>query len=339
VRLASFLTLLTSAATLTACDACKSTTTADAGVITSRGAGSLTPELATKVLAKVGNKTITLGDYVAVLDRMDPFERLRYQSADRRKELLDELINVELLAAEALEKGYDKDPLVQEEQRQILRDAMLARARENAPKPSELPPADVRAYYEAHRADYKDPERRRVSLIVMKDPKAAEEVLKTARAGSANASAWGELVRQKSVDAQAKANVPLDLAGDFGIVSPPGDARGENARVPEAVRTALFELKATGDIGARVIVIGDKHYIVKLTGKTDPRERSFEEAERTIRVKLAQDRAKQDEMKMLADLRREFPVVINEQALSTVKVDMPVNMPANSTTGAKDAGH
>jgi peptidyl-prolyl cis-trans isomerase C len=337
VRLVSFLTLLTMAATLAACDACnKSGATADAGVITSRGAGSLTPELAAKVLAKVGNKTITLGDYVAVLDRMDPFERLRYQSADRRKELLDELINVELLAAEALEKGYDKDPLVQEEQRQILRDAMLARARENAPKPSELPPADVRAYYEAHRADYKDPERRRVSLIVMKDPKAAEEVLKTARTGAAssNATAWGELVRQKSVDGQAKANVPLDLAGDFGIVSPPGDARGENARVPEAVRTALFELKNNGDIGARVIAVGDKQYIVKLTGKTDPRERSFEEAERTIRVKLAQDRAKQDEMKMLADLRREFPVVVNEQALSTVKVDMPVN-----NASAKDAGH
>src|SRR5512147_1665323 len=64
-------------------------------------ARGLSPEDAKLVLAKVGAVTITLGDYAAALDRMDRFERLRYQSADRRQQLLDELINVELLAEEA----------------------------------------------------------------------------------------------------------------------------------------------------------------------------------------------------------------------------------------------
>src|SRR5438128_6367199 len=57
---------------------------------------SLTPEQAAKVLAKVGDKTITLGDYVAALEHMDQFDRMRYQSPERRKELLGEMINVEL---------------------------------------------------------------------------------------------------------------------------------------------------------------------------------------------------------------------------------------------------
>ena len=39
---------------------------------------SLTPEQAAKVLAKVGDSTITLGDYVAALEHMDQFDRLRY---------------------------------------------------------------------------------------------------------------------------------------------------------------------------------------------------------------------------------------------------------------------
>src|SRR5580765_1821632 len=68
---------------------------------------SLTPEQAAKVLAKVGDSTITLGDYVAALEHMDQFDRLRYQSPERRKELLDEMIEVELLAREAENKGYD----------------------------------------------------------------------------------------------------------------------------------------------------------------------------------------------------------------------------------------
>jgi peptidyl-prolyl cis-trans isomerase C len=311
---------------LVGCNACsKSAGSPDAGAVTSRGAGSLTPEQAAKVLAKVGDKTITLGDYVALLDRMDQFERLRYQSADRRKELLDEMINIELLADEAKAKGYDKDPRVQEEVRQILRDAMLARARDMAVKPSEIPVADVRAYYEAHRVEYKDPERRRVSMIVLRDAKSAEETQKALKSAKdpASATEWGNLVRARSIDAQAKADVPLDLAGDFGIVSPPGDPRGENPRVPEAVRVALFTLKATGEVAPAAVAANDKFYIVKLTGKTDPRERTFEEAERTIRVKLAQERAKDNEAKLLADLRKEFPVEINEAALAAVKVDLP----------------
>ncbi|MBN9161495.1 MAG: peptidyl-prolyl cis-trans isomerase, partial [Myxococcales bacterium] len=93
---------------------------------------------------------------------MDQFDRLRYQSAERRKELLDEMITVELLAMEATAKGYDKDPLAQQELRAILRDAMLAEARKGAPTPADVPESEVRAWFEAHRAEYKDPERRRV---------------------------------------------------------------------------------------------------------------------------------------------------------------------------------
>jgi len=62
------------------------------------GPKPLSPELAAKTLAKVGDRVITLGEYAAALDRMDSFERMRYQSPDRRKRLLDEMVDVELLA-------------------------------------------------------------------------------------------------------------------------------------------------------------------------------------------------------------------------------------------------
>src|SRR5687767_12286216 len=61
----------------------------------------LTPEQAAQVVARVGERTITLGDFAAVLERMNQFDRLRYESKERRRELLQELIDVELLAAEA----------------------------------------------------------------------------------------------------------------------------------------------------------------------------------------------------------------------------------------------
>lgn len=291
---------------------------------------SLTAEQAKQVLARVGDKTITLGDYVAALEHMDQFDRLRYQSVERRKELLDEMINVELLAQEATAKGYDKDPLAQQELRAILRDAMLADARKGLPAPADVPEQEVRAWFDAHRADYKDPERRRVSVIVLKDEGAAKATLDAAKK-SAAAAAFGELVKAKSIDPHARDNVPIDLAGDLGIVSPPGDARGENVRVPEPVRVAVFAIAELGGVHDQVVAHGGKFYVVRLTQKLPPHERTYEEAERTIRVKLAQDKLRAKEEQLIAELRKGMKVEIDEAAVASVKADL-------GDGGAADAG-
>src|SRR5450755_2082618 len=101
--------------------------------------GKLTPELAKQVLAKVGDREITLGEYAETLERMDPFERLRYQSADRRKQLLSEIIQVELLADEAKRRGLDKQPETQERVRQMLKDELLRDIRRSVPAPNDIP--------------------------------------------------------------------------------------------------------------------------------------------------------------------------------------------------------
>jgi DNA-directed RNA polymerase subunit F len=186
-----------------------------------RGSASISPEQASKVLAHVGDRTITLGDYVASLQHMDQFDRLRYQSPERRRELLKDMINIQILADEAVAKGYDKDPLAQQEVRSILRNAMMEQARAGAPTSNAIPEAEVHAYFDAHRDQFKDPERRRISVIVVADDKSARDVLESATKTPTSIH-WGELVRTKSVDAAAKANVPVDLAGDFGMVTPPG---------------------------------------------------------------------------------------------------------------------
>lgn len=282
----------------------------------------LTAEQAAQVLAKVGDETITLGDFAAALEHMDQFDRLRYQSPERRKELLEEMITVQLLAREAVAKGYDKDPLAQQELRAILRDAMLAEARKDAPSPNDIPEADVRAYFEAHRADYKDPERRRASVIVSKDEAAARAVLEAAK-GVSSDTQWGELVRARSIAPDARGDVPLDLVGDVGIASPPGDPRGENPRIPEEVRVALFQIGELRQIHDRPVKAGDKWFVVRLTQKLAPHERTLAEAERTIRVKLAQDKVRAKEMELLAELRKSIKVEVDRDALAKVRVSPP----------------
>jgi peptidyl-prolyl cis-trans isomerase C len=296
----------------------------DAAVNTSTGVGSLTPEQQQRVLAKVGDRTITLGEFAAVLERMDQFERLRYQSAERRKELLDEMINVELLAQEATEKGYDKDPTAEQETRAILRDAVLSELRKNALKPTDVPETEVRKYYAEHAAEYKDPERRRVSVLVARDAALAQKLLNDLSAKT-TAAQFGALVREHSVDPTAKANVPIDLIGDLGIVGPPGDVRGDNAHVPQEVRVAVFQIAEVGGFNEKPVPINGRGYIVRLSQRLAARTRSYEEAERVIRVKLAQDALLAKERELMESLRKQFPVVISEEALGSVALSTPVD--------------
>jgi hypothetical protein len=312
-----------------ACSSCKGhgssggASAGDAGAATGTASGALTPEQAAQVLARVGERTITLGDFQAALEHMDQFERMRYQSPERRKELLGEMIDVMLLADEARERGYDKDPVAQQEIREILRDALLKKAHEGAPGPNDVPAEEVRAYYDAHRADFRDPERRRVSVIVVASEGGAAGVLEAAK--KSTAAQWGELVRTKSIDASAKANTPVDLAGDLGFVGPPGDARGANQRVPDEVRAAVFGLEKVGDVVPRIVTVkaGGKPWIVKMSARTEAHDRTLEEAERTIRVKLAQDAIRAREEALLDELRKQFPVTIDEAALGRVEVQLP----------------
>jgi peptidyl-prolyl cis-trans isomerase C len=286
-----------------------------------RADAGLTAEQSAQVLAKVGDRTITLGEYVAALEHMDQFDRMRYQAPERRQELLDEMIDVMLLADVAREKGYDKDVIAQQEVREILRDAMLRRAREGLPGPNEIPEAEVRADYEAHRDDFRDPERRRVSAIDVSDEANGNAVLEAAK--KATPVRWGELVRAHSADSRAKEGGPADLAGDFGFVGPPGDPRGANPHVPEEVRAAAFEIAMVGDVLPRLVKSRGRSYVVKLTGKTPAHDRTFEEAERAIRVRLAQNKIHAKEAALVDELRQHYPVQIDEAALSEVRVELP----------------
>ncbi|KYF85986.1 hypothetical protein BE17_08195 [Sorangium cellulosum] len=281
----------------------------------------LTAEQSARVLAKVGDRVITLGDFGRTLERMDQFDRLRYQTKERRRELLSEIIDAELLALEARRRGLDKDATVEDSIRQILREAMIAQARKGLPAPADIPASEVRAYYESNADKFIEPERRRVAAIVVGDKALGEKVLKEAqKAGSS--SAWGELFLKHSLTApkDKSASPPLDLAGELGIVSPPGDPRGAHPQVPEPVRAAAFRIASVGAVSDALVEADGRFYIVRLSGLTGGHRRELAEAERSIRVALLQQKMQDQERALEEELRKKFPVEINDAALASVKL-------------------
>jgi peptidyl-prolyl cis-trans isomerase C len=290
---------------------------ADAGPVP----GGLTPAQAAHVLARVGDRAISLGDFAATLESMNQYDRLRYQTKEQRRKLLEEMIDNELLAQEAARRGLDKQDNVQQAIRQILRDAILARARHGLPSVNDIPPAEVRQYYEDNKDRFREPERRRVSAIVLDDEEQAAKVL--AKAGQvADGGAWGKLFHEHSKTAPERPNptAPADLAGDLGIVGPVGDKRGANRKVPEPVQRAVFELEGVGDVYSKVVAAAGSFYVVRLSGRTAGHTRSLAEAERSIRIRLLQEKVREGEAALVADLRKRIPVVTDEQALRSVEL-------------------
>jgi peptidyl-prolyl cis-trans isomerase C len=298
------------------------------------GQAGLGSEQASQVLARVGARVITLGDYAAALERMDPFERMRYQTDDRRQALLDEMINVELLAREAERRGLDRQPETLELVRQYQRDELLRRLRAKVPGPNQLSSAEVQAYYREHQADFFDPERRRAAHIVLGDAALAARVL--ADAAGADAERWRALVQRYNPDAlgpegdKTSARPGLDVPGDLGLLSAPGQSSAgaaaqpappgsaPSADVPEPVRRAVFQIAEVGQVYPQPIAAAGRFHVLRLVSKLEARQRTLEEVDAAVRARLVRALQEQAEDELVTRLRRSIPVTIDEAALERV---------------------
>jgi parvulin-like peptidyl-prolyl isomerase len=314
-------TMLVGCMGVTGCSACEDQKAAEPVPALTPGTHQLTQEQAAQVVARVGDRAITLGEYAAVLERMDRFDRLRYQSPDRRRDLLNEIIDVELLAEEAKRRGLDQQPETQQRMQQVLREEMLRAVRSRVPAPEQVAADEVRRYYAEHKQEFFEPERRRVAHIVMADRAKAERVLKEALAASPEQ--WGQLVRRYSLDrATAGQDLPAELAGDMGIVSPPGSGGAQVPAVPDALVRAVFSIGQIGGVFGTLVESDGKFHIVRMIGKSDARQRSYDEAQRSVRVAIVRRRVREAEAALEQELRQKYPVSIDQAALKQVEVNL-----------------
>lgn len=325
---------------------------------------SLTKEDSEKVLARVGTRTITLGEFAAAVEHMDPLQRMRYQTPDGRKQLLREMVQTEMLASEAIDRGYDKDPVVEQELRAKVRDVVLSELRATLPGPEAVPMAEVQKYYDEHKDDFLDPERRRLSVIVFKteaEANAALEQLKVKAGEKPDAVLWGKLVKAKSIGPGRSESLPDDLAGDVGFVaSPSAGTRGANNRVPEEVRTAAFQVPNVGEAFPKVVkahelirntlepgkkeAAEDRFYLLRIVQKDAEKMRVLGEAEASIRNVLVQQKMREKERAFVEELKKKVAISIDDAVLQTVKlptetsgIAAPSSHPASSGNPAPSA--
>ena len=102
------------------------------------------------VVARVDDAVITVSDVQERINKQPPFVRARYADAAKKRELVDELVQHEAIAAEAARRGYAEDPDVQRAVKKMI-SRMLKLDFESKLKIEDVPDADVEKYYKEHR--------------------------------------------------------------------------------------------------------------------------------------------------------------------------------------------
>jgi len=271
----------------------------------------LTEAQAHEVLAKVGDRTITVGELADRLASQSPYLRARFESPERRKEFLDNLIRFELLVYEAKRRGYADKPEITRARRSAMIQQLVKKEVDEPLEGVEITDEEVKAVYDANPLEFDRPAQVRASDISIKDLASAKTLLASAK--KTDLAGFRRLARERSEDEKTKAG-----GGDLNFFESSGE--GEP---PAAIRKAAFSLDKVGTVYPELIEVGDGYHIIMLTGKRAGLTRTYEQAKRAIRHKLTRER-KDAAMEALTErLRKEVEVEIDYDALKSIEVDIP----------------
>jgi peptidyl-prolyl cis-trans isomerase C len=284
----------------------------------------LTEDEAAQVLAKIGDREITVGEFAESIASKGPFLRARYNSPERRRELLDQMVRFELFAQEADRRGFDDLPEVQRTRKQVLIRRFLKQEFEDRIRIEDVSDADVAAYFESHHDEFNKPEQVRASHIVFTNQATAQRVLRQILASPSDMRLFRQLAEQHNTDAATR-----DRFGDIGFFSRTAERQADEPEVPPEVAEVAFSMDTIGTVHPELVRSSQGFHIVKITGRRAPLHRTLEEASRPIRHRLWRERREQAVEDLVTRLRSESDVHEDLSLLDQVHIDIPEgNYPA-----------
>jgi hypothetical protein len=180
------------------------------------------------------------------------------------------------VAAEARRTGWADEPEVRHAGDEQIARALVAQATADV-----LPPTDeeVRAYFDAHLDDYRQPERVTLGLIFTRDRERGEEGLRALEADRHHRSeTWIHLAEE--IGFAGPRTQPVQTTGAFAAVPTVGDAF-----VPEPVRALAFET-TPGELFPELVPYEDGFLIGQVYQRFPAMDLSFEEVREGVRALL-----------------------------------------------------
>jgi peptidyl-prolyl cis-trans isomerase C len=251
------------------------------------------------VIARVGDRMLTLADFKRYVDRNTGTD-LAQITPEVSSALLDQFIEEIVLSEYAATHGVEvptervtaavrneAGATVVEKRDEMRRQRLIAELAGELPEATD---DQVRAYYDQHPADFRSPEELRVRQILVHDEALANDIVSKLRKGGS----FEDLSAQHSQAPNAK------KGGDIGYIS-----RGELPRMFEDV---IFALPPGGV--SDVIQTESSYHIFKVDERRKAGELDLATAAPVIRQRLREEGLRERMAKLAARSRTEVSITI-----------------------------
>ncbi len=196
-------------------------------------AGNADAERLAKVVARVGDVTITVGE---IEERLSKHMRPgMFEDPEKMKELVDSMVDRELLVMEAKKRGLDQGERVQDHMKRILYNQIQTKyVAEKLPLES-ITTEEISAYYAEHESEYNQPTLVRAYQILVKDRAAAEAILAEVKMEGMDLRKFKVIAGEKSEDEETRKR-----GGDLRYFDAGGKVWTTEETIPKAVADAAF---------------------------------------------------------------------------------------------------
>jgi peptidyl-prolyl cis-trans isomerase C len=267
-----------------------------------------------KTYATVGDEKITQADIDSKTSMLPPQFRARYETADGKKKLVEQLTKMSLLSQEARRLNLDKNTEVAKRIKEIADNLIIQELiKEQVIDKVKTSDADIEKYYKDNKQEFIQPEKVKVYLIQFKLKENATAEEKTAQKKKVDQALkrlkkgedFEKVAKEVSEDERTK-----NSGGNTGFFS---KGKRSNTYGPKVEDTA-FTLKDKEISG----IIEEKNgfYIIKVAEKKPEKEETMQEAKSRIERRLQQEQQKKAYDAYLGSLEKRYPVKIYDENIT-----------------------
>jgi peptidyl-prolyl cis-trans isomerase C len=256
---------------------------------------------AKEVLAKMGERVVTVGQIEAEFARIPPQFVSHFNDPQRKKDYVQNMVDRMVFAEEAKAKGYLDREDIKEKINSYVERILYTEYLKVSTEGLEVSAEEARQYYEANKNEFLTAERIRARHILVR----TEEEANTVKAELDKGADWDELAKKYSTD---KSNA--ERGGDLGFFS-----RGRMVKEFEDVAFAMNPGEIKGPVKTQF-----GYHIIKLEEKQAAQTQDFAQAEKAVKNKLATQKREARLAEIRDELFAKYKVTVNWDKVDDIKV-------------------
>ena len=275
-----------------------------------------------KTLAEFGGVKISDKYMKTYIDSLNDYLKARYNTPERKEELVTRIVEGELVARKAIMDGALDDPiLLSQIKNTIARYYSGTKLKLKVEESLKVSEDEMKKYYEEKKETFNTPAKVKASHILIKidekkdkeaAKKLAEKVAEEAKKAAKDMGSFAKLAEKYSEDPGSKKR-----GGDLGYF----ERTEDGGKMVKEFSDGAFALKEVGDISDPVESEFGFH-IIKLTGKKEKIEKTFDDVKNSIENTLKTEKRKNGFEDIVNQFKKEMGYKFNKDVADSIEISI-----------------